>query len=277
VSVEQQTSESTAFGAGEPPADAPPLSLLVVRGSTATTYPLPEQGRVLIGRSPHATICVDDRSISREHAALHLGDGIRIEDLASANGTRVQSRALASGELVELVPDMLIELGQVLLVVQRRREGQASQRWLEPAPFELCCQEESRRAADDHAPLALARLEVEGALAAPVVSLLVVSALAPQDLVCSPAPGRYEILLREATMDDAEARLERVAALLRERGLTLRLRVSCSSRDGRVPRDLKGPDSSPVSSGVRRRDQLVAQERERVERARPPRRERGSK
>lgn len=235
MSVADQTSEIGTLRACEHAGDEPFLSLLVVRGGTASMYPLPEEGKVLIGRAQHAAIRIEDRSISREHAVLHLGDGIRIEDLGSAIGTRLQSRNLGPRELAELVPDMLIELGQVVLVVQRGRLEQARQRWISPALFELRCDDEFQRSADGRAPFALARLEIEGALDAQLVPLLIVSVLAPQDLVCSPAPGRFEILLLEATMEAAEVRLERVASLLRQRGLTLRLRVSCSSRDGRAP------------------------------------------
>jgi two-component system response regulator AtoC len=96
------------------------LSLLVVCDGSTSSYPLPATGRLLIGRSPEADVRVEHPSVSREHAALHVGAELRIEDLGSANGTRVRETPLASGAPVEIYPDDVVDLGAVLLVVQYR-------------------------------------------------------------------------------------------------------------------------------------------------------------
>ena len=48
------------------------LRLLVVGDGVYATYPLPEQGDLIIGRSNKADICIDDPAISRRHAVLHV-------------------------------------------------------------------------------------------------------------------------------------------------------------------------------------------------------------
>jgi len=63
--------------------------LVFYLGRAAHAYALPEVGRVSVGRAPENDIQVDDPSVSRHHLCLHVGDGIEVEDLGSANGTYV--------------------------------------------------------------------------------------------------------------------------------------------------------------------------------------------
>ena len=76
------------------------LSVLMADG--VATHSLPASGRVTIGRAPDNQIVIDDASVSRHHAIIDMGPPVFIEDLASANGTRVRPRE-ASTETIELV------------------------------------------------------------------------------------------------------------------------------------------------------------------------------
>ena len=75
---------------------APPalLELVVVCGDELRTFDLPAAGEVTLGRAPDAGIRIDDPSVSRQHARLHLGSAISIEDLGGANGTFLHARAV---------------------------------------------------------------------------------------------------------------------------------------------------------------------------------------
>jgi two-component system response regulator AtoC len=93
-----------------------PLCLLVIARGVVHTHVLPESGKVIIGRAESCDVRIDDPSISRRHAALHVGapvarggqrpstppaprsngapararrrgPALAIEDLGSANGT----------------------------------------------------------------------------------------------------------------------------------------------------------------------------------------------
>ena len=69
----------------------------------------------VIGRSPrNATLLIDDRTLSREHARL-FGDGesLCVEDLGTTNGTRVNGRDLVSGRPVPVRQGDTLELGAV--------------------------------------------------------------------------------------------------------------------------------------------------------------------
>ena len=78
-------------------------------------------GPVLVGRAQECDVHVDEASVSRRHVIIHPGTGsapAQVEDLGSANGTRVGGRRLAAKECVALVPGDLVEIGKAILVVQ---------------------------------------------------------------------------------------------------------------------------------------------------------------
>jgi two-component system response regulator AtoC len=84
-----------------------PRVLSVFAADGVATHALPATGRVTIGRAPDNAVVIDDASVSRQHAAIEMGPPIQIEDLGSANGTRVRPAA-ASVETLELVEAKLV-------------------------------------------------------------------------------------------------------------------------------------------------------------------------
>ena len=59
-----------------------------------------EGERMTIGRSPDATVFLDDVTVSRNHALLvRRRDGLYIDDLGSLNGTYVNRRRIESHKL----------------------------------------------------------------------------------------------------------------------------------------------------------------------------------
>lgn len=85
--------------------------LIAVRSSLAGRSFVLGEGRTLVGRGTEADLVIDHLSISRLHAAIETGqEGLRIDDLGSANGIRVDGQLVASHWLVQ---GELIELGDV--------------------------------------------------------------------------------------------------------------------------------------------------------------------
>ena len=76
------------------------LHLLVMGPKQFATFALPARGELIVGRGGAAgvDVKVDDAKASRRHLRLHLGDEIEVEDLGSANGTRVHDRRLDAGD-----------------------------------------------------------------------------------------------------------------------------------------------------------------------------------
>jgi transcriptional regulator with PAS, ATPase and Fis domain len=96
------------------------MSLQIIGDGFVSSEPLPAAGRVVIGRSGGCDVEIDVSSISRRHAALTIGAAVTVEDLGSSNGTRVRGERLEPGAAVEIAPNDVIELGSVMLIVQKR-------------------------------------------------------------------------------------------------------------------------------------------------------------
>ena len=90
--------------------------LLVVDGATSSLMDLPLEGELLIGRAPEADVRLADRSVSRRHARLLLGEGqVRIADKESHNGVRVNGTLLT--HVYALRPGDVVSIGEVNLVL----------------------------------------------------------------------------------------------------------------------------------------------------------------
>ena len=99
------------------------LSLRIVLGDRVVTHDLPAEGEVTLGRGHAATVFVDHASVSRLHARLRIGAGaaagLLLEDLDSANHTRVAGRTLSPQTPTPVRAGDAIELGDVVVVIQR--------------------------------------------------------------------------------------------------------------------------------------------------------------
>jgi DNA-binding winged helix-turn-helix (wHTH) protein len=74
----------------------PPSHWLVLHGRRAAL----QEGENVIGRNPASDVCLDAPGVSRSHARIVVdGDGVRLTDLGSKNGTTVNEQA-AMGEVL---------------------------------------------------------------------------------------------------------------------------------------------------------------------------------
>lgn len=96
--------------AGGPPQRAP-VARLLWDGGEAMLF----EGRNIIGRDPDAAVRVDDRTISRHHAAVDVRQGrATIEDLQSKNGT-YRDGVRVNGA-VEVSDGSVVEVGSVRMI-----------------------------------------------------------------------------------------------------------------------------------------------------------------
>src|SRR4051812_17121960 len=113
TSVEETASRIARFGDdGDGPGT---VYLLVVDNDSSSIFHLPRSGAIVIGRDPEIELRVRHASVSRRHATIRIDDGIvRIADLGSHNGTRVngerisEARVLASGDVATVGDVMLV-------------------------------------------------------------------------------------------------------------------------------------------------------------------------
>jgi two-component system response regulator AtoC len=109
-----------------PPTRRSRLELAVLEAGKATVFPLPEAGKLSIGRAEENDISIPHPSISRRHAILHVGSSVWVEDLGSANGTFVTAAsqprgpdARTTGLAMERVPTgqlVTVRAGQGLML-----------------------------------------------------------------------------------------------------------------------------------------------------------------
>jgi len=232
--------------------------LLVIGEGTVATHPLPDEGRVTIGRAPGNDVIVDDPSISRRHAILHLGpSGVRIEDLGSANGTRVcdsklftprpadmmrtaelLDRKVEPGLPVPVTPDTVVKIGVVTLVVQSSSAGARPRRLWPHGYFEGCLEEECARAERSRSRFALLRLRVDKEAGRGLAEEVLAEATRTIDVIATYAPGEYELLIIDADPTRAEEVRKRIVGGLEDRGASATTGMAVYPNDGRSPEAL---------------------------------------
>jgi DNA-binding NtrC family response regulator len=214
------------------------MSLLVLGEGIQETHTLPDRGEVIIGRSGEADIRIDDRSISRRHAKLSLGPPVTIEDLGSANGTRVRGDAIKPNRPVTIAVGETVDLGTAMIIVQARATSSRPRRFWAHGYFEARLEDECARAERGGAGFALVRVHCAGEPPHETVEQTLAEALRPVDVVGTYAPGEYEALLVDTDPPQAERAAGEVVRRLGERGVRAKAGVACWPRDGRSPEAL---------------------------------------
>src|SRR5687768_16993479 len=99
-------------------AASPGRRLLVFWPGGFRELPLEDGARLTVGRATTCEVSIPDTSVSRAHAVVVGGRPCRVEDLGSANGTRVRGAQLARGGSAALEPGTTVEIGSAMLVLQ---------------------------------------------------------------------------------------------------------------------------------------------------------------
>jgi DNA-binding NtrC family response regulator len=223
----------------DPPADGQGFHLLVMSLEVFWSQPLPGSGIVTVGRSSRSMVQLEDPMASREHARIHVGsDGgvpvLTIEDVGSANGTRVREVEIKPGEPAAVLPGESILIGSTVLMVLQDRPTAGHRRIWSHAYFEARVEEECGRAARHRAVFALARLRFSGP--APWTRVTPVLAAEPTatHLFASYGPKDYEILFTDARPGEPEAALQKLVEAFRTVGLEAKGAVAWYPNDGRT-------------------------------------------
>jgi transcriptional regulator with GAF, ATPase, and Fis domain len=101
--------------AGEP---AGGVALVVRCESGAIALMLHESQAYTLGRGGECGVVIPDDSVSRRHAELSFDGAWRIEDLGSRNGTLIDGRRLAPGEVGQLAIGSVVRLGSATALLQ---------------------------------------------------------------------------------------------------------------------------------------------------------------
>jgi DNA-binding NtrC family response regulator len=166
--------------------------LTVMGPDVFETVELPARGEVVLGRGAGVDVPLDEPRASRRHARLRVGDaGFEIEDLGSANGTRVRGRRLEAKRAVPIVPGEAIAIGALTLMVQPNRAPTSAARpVLSHDDFEGRVAWECARAEATGGGFSVARVRAPGAPTSPARD-----GLRAVDLVGRRGRGELELLL----------------------------------------------------------------------------------
>jgi hypothetical protein len=172
------------------------LHALVVGPEIFLAVGLPENGSVLIGRSSKAVLRVDDGLASREHARLHVKDGvIEVEDLDSTNGTHLGDTVVAGRRLA--IDSLPLTIGSTTIIVQRSRWSLGARRICSHATFERRLREHCDHASSSETRFGLVRLRLEGDVPWFRVFPILARLVGPPHVFALYAPGHYELLVAE--------------------------------------------------------------------------------
>jgi len=202
-SVEQTASRLARFGDDDGlPGTA---YLLVVDNDSSSIFHLPHSGSVVIGRGNDVELKVQHASVSRRHATIRIDDGtVRIADLGSHNGTRVngelvaEARTLASGDVATVGDVVLVVHFSTPAIVARAAYAEAG--WRRRLAEELVRAITFRRA--------LGVVAIQGASAASLgANLRLIDVIGTSD------DGQVLLLLPEVDREQAREIAEKAIAL----------------------------------------------------------------
>jgi DNA-binding NtrC family response regulator len=211
----------------------------------------PAGGDLLIGRAEDADLRIVDPKASRIHARVHVtaDAAVEIEDLASANGTRVRDEPLEPHVRRRLLPGDSMTIGNTILVLHGGDpELEARRVWahgyLETRLIEECASAQSRGS-----QFALVRIHVTGRPLAALVEGCVGSVLRGGDLLAAYGPGEYQALLLDSGESGARSLAEAIDATLAAEGIVARSTVTCYPADGTSPQALLTRSSERAYAG----------------------------
>jgi DNA-binding NtrC family response regulator len=223
--------------------------LLVCSEPSPITFELPDVGQVRIGRADQAEIRVNDPSISRLHAALVISESssgdvrLEVEDLGSANGTRVRGHRLEPNERVPIAIGEAFDVGETMMLVQGPSSaGARAHRIWNHGDFEAKLEEECERAQATGSSFALIRVRAESKgrlIEKSALEELLARSIRRFDLMAQFAPGDYEILRIDCTPAQADALRSLLEGFISlELGAEPRIGVACYPSDSRNVEDL---------------------------------------
>jgi DNA-binding NtrC family response regulator len=217
----------------EPPSG---LQLIVMAEAGSQRIELPRGGTVTIGRGDGAQVKIEDSSISRAHAALHLRNTLQLEDLGSSNGTYLHGARLETNRRVDLTAGEFFEVGSVVCVV-RGVDSQERLRQLRTHPhFEARLQDEVSRARRTHTHPAVIRIRLEDDDEAAIAA--VVDTVRAGDVVARYAAGELEILVVDAESSAATEMVAQLASRLTAVACPALFGVAVYPHDGRSAEEL---------------------------------------
>lgn len=219
-----------AVGPAEP-STGDKLQLIVSVEGAFTTHRLPNSGAVTIGRAAGNFVRIDHPSISRSHAVISIGPPLRVLDLGSSNGTRVAGHRIEANTPAEVSAGDALELGAVMVMIQRVAAALPPRRVLSHDYFEARVEEECARRARSGGAFTVVRINAPNDADSGDIEDAFQDTLRAHDVLALYAPNEYEILLDTAPEQALEV-VGRLKTKLALHGITVESGNACYPSDG---------------------------------------------
>jgi two-component system, NtrC family, response regulator AtoC len=190
--------------------------LLVFAGDAPRVVGLDDDGSRMIGRARDAHVHLADPAVSREHARVDVaGDSVKLADLGSNNGTRVNGERVEAPRL--LWPGDVITIGRSTLVYHHGLRGRPGFHFVPFGALRSRLDQEVERAVRFDRDLALIAVHVEAASGDPPrVEHAVAQVARGVDAATWSGRGELLLLLPECDADDAALAAARLRDALAE-------------------------------------------------------------
>ncbi len=210
--------------------------LVVIGGGRVDSRALVDRTRLTIGRGEECDVQLEDPAVSRTHVALHVGEVLEVEDLGSANGTRLRGARLAPHQPAPLALGEVFDVGATLLVVQAVDPRSGARRVRPHSHFEARLEDEcQRRARVRRRPFALLRVRLEGDFDRGEVEVCLGEPLGEDEPLATWGPAEYALLLSDATAERGLAVRNALARALEQRRIAARIGLASYPVDGLTP------------------------------------------
>ena len=186
---------------------------------------------MILGSASDCDVVVADPSVAPRHARIEVGPPSSLEDLGSGRGTQVGATPVPPGGRAELAPGAAIQLGAVVLLVERLR-GSTPRRILSRDYLEDRVQEECYRAERKQTVFSLLRIAVRSSASTDAVEQVLGGTLRLVDVVACHAPREYAVLLCETPPAGAELVTARLREDLGKIGASPSIGIAFYPRDG---------------------------------------------
>ena len=228
-------------------------NLIVMAPDSFSIFPLPKSGTVLVGRSSTAEVRLDDLRASREHLRIHVSDQMLVEDLQSANGTRVRDEVVPRGGMLPVGFGEAIVVGATILIVQQGPGVALSgaRRLWAHGHFERLLENERQRARESGRRLSLARVQLQRPLSWSLFAPVLAREVPAPHVFAAYAPHDYELLLLDVDESEAEHLVQRVSAALAELNVPTRSGLVFFPKDGNTAQEMLARADELVRPGRR--------------------------
>ena len=206
--------------------------LVLLGEQVYSSHRLPDTGAVVIGRSPDCDVVIGDDSVSRRHAILRVGSDLTLEDLGSANGTRVQGRTLRPGEAAVITLGEAVQIGTIMAVVSDAGAKPRPRRLWPHGYFEGRLEEEVDVCTRSGATFAVARFRAGPELDGARLIDALAGVLRSGDVIGQCGAGDFELLLRAISPDRARRVVQRIPEALAALGQTIEIGHACFPDQG---------------------------------------------